>query len=279
MKKIISLVLCLVMLISLSACSIFDNTLVKAIKAAAELKSFHADISAQCQLDAQISGDIIGSHDINTDLAGEAAADFVLSPFAFRIDGELTEAGALPGFISLPLLTVYGESAGDSSLHVYYGTNNNFKGYALRLSGGKLNKSALLKLLTGGSKLFEKAGTEEINGFQALRYDGVLTEAVLNSLLELAAGDNKITVSGNVPVSVWIDKDSSMIVRTDIDLSQMSESIAALISDKLNTEIGGYELSLRLCPENLKLSIYFSRFNAVDSIEVPEVIAQSKSAA
>jgi len=278
MKKIFSLILCLALLLSLSACSLFDSTLVKAIKATMELESLHADISAECSLKAAVSGSL-GEHEMELDVAAEATADAITSPFAFRMDAKLNDTEYIPDFIPVPTLTVYGESVG-SSVHVYFGADDNFKGYALSLSGdGKLDKGALLKLLTAGAKVFSEVGTEEINGFEAIRYDGVFTEAMMKSLLELAGADESVVISGDIPLSIWINKSSSMIVRIDVDLSGISESLSELISEGLSLNIGQYAIILKLSPENLKLSIRFSGFNSIESINVPEVIAQAKAAA
>lgn len=274
LRKILALVLCLVMLFSLSACSLFDTKLIKAMKAMAELESFHTDISASGVVSANLDSSGGDGKALDVDFAAEAEGDFILSPFAFRLDGAVTENSLLPSGL-LPVVTVYGE-ASDGRLNVYYGANDNFKGYSIGAAEGSFDSKSLLKLLGTGSKLFKEVGTEQINGVSALRYDGVFTEETLSALLKLAGADESIVINGDIPVSVWIDSESYHIVRLDVDLSGICESLTALAGNLAEINVGSYTLSFGFGFKNLKLTLDFSSFNAVESINVPEVIASAK---
>jgi len=276
MKKALSLLMCFVLLFSMTACGLFDSTLIKSIKAMSKLESFHADITADCLVSADI--DAIGStKSIELDLTADAAADFILSPLQFRLDGTLTENNIVPDFIPLPGFSLYGESAGNR-VNVYAGIDGQYKGYSLGVAGGsEFDTGALVKLLRGSSKLFKEAGSETIGSSEAVRYDGTITQEMLSSILALAGASEDFSITGSIPISVWIDKASFMMLRLDMDLSGISENFSSLLSNIVEINLGVLDLSLDLVPKSVEISILFSQFNSVQSIEVPEVIALSKA--
>jgi len=277
MKKITAVILCLAMLLSLSACSFFDNKLIKAIKATAALESLHAELTAEGVVSANLDGSGFEQKSLDVTFTAGADADIIASPLCFRADAAILENDLVPTEL-LPYVTVYGERADSKSVNVYYGSGDSFKGYNLSISDGSFDMSKLLKLLGTGSKLFKEAGSEKINGTEAVRYDGVFSEEFISSLLALA-GKSDIKIEGDVPVSLWIDAESYHILRLDADLSGICESLSAFVSDVAKLDIGAFGLSFGFSFAELKLSVELSGFNAIEEIDVPAPIAYAKEQA
>lgn len=274
MKKFIAIILSLAMLLSLSACSLFDNKLIKAVKVTAELESLRAELTADGVISANLDGSGFEQKSYDITFTAGADADIIASPFAFRIDAAILENDLVPADL-LPYATVYGERADGEGINVYYGVGDNFKGYNLRVSEGSFELSKLLKLFGTASKLFKEAGSETLSGTAALRYDGVFTEELIKSLLALA-GESDFVISGDVPVSVWIDAQNYRILRLDADLSGICESLSALVSDVANMDIGSFGISFGFSFSELKLCVDFSQFDAIEELEIPAPIAYAK---
>jgi len=277
MKRIISLILCLVLLLSLPACGLFDNKLIKAVKATAELDSLRAELTAEGILSANLDGSGFEQKSLDVAFTAGADADIIASPLSFRIDAAVLENDLVPAEL-LPYVTVYGERADSKGINVYYGIGDKYKGYNISLKEGSFELSKLLKVISGSTKLFKEAGSEKINGADALRYEGVFTAELISSLLALA-GKSDLKIAGDVPVSVWIDAQNYRILRLEANLSGICESLSALVSDVAKLDIGNYGLSFGFAFSELEISVDFSQFNSIDTIDIPEPIAKAKNSA
>ena len=277
MKKIIALVLCAAMLLCLCGCSLFDSKLIKAMRAMGSLESFHADISAEGVVSANLDSTGSDTKSLDVDFQAQAAGDFVLSPFAFHMEGGVVDNSLIPSGL-IPQLSLYGEGVG-GRLHLYYGIDGNYKGYSIGAKdGGKLDTKAIYKLITAGSKLFKEVGTEDLDGVSAIRYDGTLTKSTIDAILSLAGAEDALNITGDIPLSIWIDAENYYILRLDADLSGLCEGISQLLSGVAELNVGEFGLSFGFSVSGLKISIRFSGFNAVESVEVPAPVAEAKAA-
>ena len=133
---------------------------------------------------------------------------------------------------------------------------------------------------------FKEAGTEEINGSTATRYDGVITQEGLETVLE-ASGvldqyesmgiegmDDLLGEMGDLPMSIWIDNESGLPVKYEMDMAVMMQNLM----DKLmaeDPEVAGENLTVDKC----SLVMTCSDFNTIDSIEIPEEALNAPSSA
>ena len=262
MKKIVSLLMCIVMLLSFSGCSLLDSALVKSVKAMNNLNSFHADISAE------VSGSINvmeSSHEL--ELEANAEGNMILSPLSFGF------VGSLAGNEALPSLSVYGSRQSDS-LEISVGTGDTYTDYSVAMSdsGKSLKLTDVLEFIASGTLFFTEKGIDEINGSEAVRYDGTVSESTLKLLLSYAGLENTDNISGRIPVSLWIDTTSYMIVRLDADLSEIAPGIGKMISDSISVTAFGKDIPVNVEIGSANISILFSDFNGIESIAFPESV-------
>jgi len=261
-KRILALVLSAAMILVLCGCSLFDTTLIKSVRAMGKLESFHADITAD--LSGRIS---VMENSYDLDLKADAESDMILNPMALRLEGRLCDYDFLPSVL------IYAKSD-PGVLKFAFGTSvsSSLSQYAMDLPDESftINVEDIIKLLTSGTLLFEEKGTEDINSSPAVRYDGVLNEQALEAIISLSGIDEDIDIENDIPVSVWIDTKTYMIVRLDADLSALAPAVAAYVADAVNLDIAGTEIPLELSADKLYLSILFSQFNSVEEIQLPE---------
>jgi len=259
-RRISALILTAAMFLGLSGCSLFDSRLIKAVRAMGELESFHGDISADF---SGIVSVLDSSHEL--ELQAKAETDMILSPLSFKLEGEVLNQQLFSPVV------VYGKSDA-SSIVVAVGAadSQTLSQYALNLSGEarSIEPGDIIKLITSGALLFEEKGSEDIGGSPATRYDGVINEQVLKTLLAIY-GSN-LSISGDIPMSIWVDNESSMIVRLDADLSGIAGAFGEYLAGLVKLSIAGNDISVNVKAEKLALSILFSQFNAIEEVKLPE---------
>lgn len=132
-----------------------------------------------------------------------------------------------------------------------------------------------LYLNTGSS--FQEAGTETVEGKEAVRYDGVITNDSFNELFEATGildqfstlGVNEETAKsmltdlGDLPLSIWVEKDSGLPVKYDMDMTAMMQSIMT----KAMEAAGSTET---ITIETVHMTMLVHGIDNVESIEIPQ---------
>lgn len=120
---------------------------------------------------------------------------------------------------------------------------------------------------------FTAAGTEEVNGTQTTRIEGVLTgdsmkEALKTSGIESAYADMGLSADdllalmdgmGDLPVKLWISADG-YVMRYELDMTAMMQAVFDNLS-------GGEENPITISTTLVRMTC--SNFDAVPAIEVP----------
>ena len=131
-----------------------------------------------------------------------------------------------------------------------------------------------LDLFLSSSKSFQEQGTEEINGVETVRYDGVLSNDVIDEVLTsygtldqlgMSAEDvqSMIFSLGDVPVSCWIDKANYMVVQYQIDMTSMMQQLMSGMLESEGAEAG------ELAVDAMTILLTISNTNNVEVIELP----------
>ena len=112
-------------------------------------------------------------------------------------------------------------------------------------------------------------------GSDAIRYNGKITSDELRQALELADVKQSLEESldveldddvfedlGDVPVSIWIDVKSGMIVRIEMDMSDVMQGLVPVLVDKAmeKTDVG---IGVNTKVYEVTVSITLSEFDAV----------------
>ena len=125
----------------------------------------------------------------------------------------------------------------------------------------------------------EEIGVETVGGVEAARYDGVITKEHLQEVLKNTgvlddlgdAMDLKKSLEdaaentaglGDIPISIWIDKEAMLPVRYEMDMTEMMQKLMDQVSTALSME---YPTVSRV-----KVSMTIGSIDAVDAITIPD---------
>ena len=292
-----ALFLALLMLFSLSACSVFSTKMAAAIQKTSKLRSFHVDVEASLELalcldasrdpeaEAEDGEDASAAEGARQELplrgsftgSGECYTD----PFQLHLDTELS----LPGSSSKRL--IYGEK--DENAYYFYSRLNDGsiwqKNGLAAWSAGKIDG---VKYLVQAADFFEASGTETVGGYTATRYDGAIPGEYLSGLftlyrlreflcdgLGLQLAEGVLEETADVPASIWLDTESGMIVRLDADLGAFGRAASEKQLAAARGALGFGSLGLSLELRDLRVSMRFSDFNGAADFQIPD---EAKSA-
>ena len=121
---------------------------------------------------------------------------------------------------------------------------------------------------------FKKTGTEDVAGVKADKYEGVITEDYLQTVLEESGldeqfgfdGEDSATLkelfegSGEMPITIWIDGEKLLPVKYYFDMTNM---MSALMKNMGTDEEG-------LAIDKVILSMVLTGFDNVDAIDIPQ---------
>ncbi len=281
LKRVMVLALTLAVVLSFSACGSFEMSIMKGAKKMQELESLHMDMT----MDAGFNIGVMGQ-EIPIDVKATNSADVQTNPQRLLMEMEAEVMG------EKQTIHLYVEQNGDK-----YTMADSFDGtnwvlddtFSMDVSkfADMIDPKASVAVLAKYGSAFEKAGTENIMGYDTVRYDGVISSDDLMELAdllsieelagmgidiseeELAELKNALKGPYNVPCSIWLESKSGMIIRYDIDLTEM---MGIIIATALAEEIVGTEaeaLGIEIKVNNMKVSTVFSQFDEIGEIQRP----------
>ena len=138
-----------------------------------------------------------------------------------------------------------------------------------------LDGKATMDLYLTSASSFTEGVTETVGDVEATRYDGVISgekmeevlqsSGVLSQLDKMGMGDvsSMLTGLGDLPVSIWVAKDTYYPVKYEMDMAQMMQSIMEkAISNQAGVDVG-------LTVGKMDVSMVMRDFNAIGEIEIP----------
>lgn len=139
-----------------------------------------------------------------------------------------------------------------------------------------------IEMYLENAESFKENGTDDINGTEAVRYDGTITGESLENAINSTLGDLGTSIDGtdlsaseifngigDLTLSVWIDKETLTVRKYEMDMSEiMSKLFENMSAD--DESLAGIDVS------KVFLSMTVSSYNDIDSITVPDDV---KSAA
>lgn len=245
-----------------------EEVLTKAQEAMADVTSMGYDMTMDLSMGAE--GETLA-------ISTVTRADTVLSPLAMKAEMEM-DLGDLGGTTSM---TIYAKEQDGSYLTVVGAPDEAGK---MTWQSSSMDALGELENLSGTDSLqlyldsiqnFTQGESETVNGVEATRYDGVilgedLSEVIaasgaLSQLDSLGMGEmsDLFTDMGDLPVSLWIAKETYYPVKYEMDLTEMMQSILdKTLSEQLGADIG-------LTVEQAALSMTIRDINQVGEIEIP----------
>lgn len=268
-KRILVFAILAAMLLSLCGCGMFRTRVAKAAIKMSKLDSLHADVEMQIGMGISLLG-----QDVNADAAITGGADIQRDPERVYVNLMAEVAGFEQN------LLFYGVGR-DDGFDVYSSADSGdswTKGSVEDDDSSKNSKAdgkSLFLLLSDSAASFKEYGKEKVNGSDAIGYNGKITSDELRQALELANAKQDLEESldveldddvfedlGDVPVSIWIDVKSGMIVRVEMDMSDVMQGLVPVLVDKAmeKTDVG---IGVNTKVYEVTVSITLSEFDAV----------------
>ena len=268
-KRILVFAILAAMLLSLCGCGMFRTHVAKAAIKMSKLDSLHADIEMQIGMGISLLG-----QDVNADAAITGGADIQRDPERVYVNLMAEVAGFEQN------LLFYGVGR-DDGFDVYSSADSGDSWTKDSIENDDSSKSSkadgksVFLLLSDSAASFKEYGKEKVNGSDAIRYNGKITSDELRQALELANAKQALEESldveldddvfedlGDVPVSIWIDVKSGMIVRIEMDMSDVMQGLVPVLVDKAmeKADIG---IGVNTKVYEVTVSITLSEFDAV----------------
>lgn len=268
-KRILVFAILAAMLLSLCGCGMFRTHVAKAAIKMSKLESLHADIEMQIGMGISVLG-----QDVNADATVTGGADIQRDPERVYVNMNAEVAG----FEQNMLLYAVGR---DDGFDVYSSADSGDSWTKDSIENDDSSKNSkadgksLFLLLSDSAASFKEYGKEKVNGSDAIRYNGKITSDELRQALELADVKQSLEESldveldddvfedlGDVPVSIWIDVKSGMIVRVEMDMSDVMQGLVPVLVDKAmeKTDVG---IGVNTKVYEVTVSITLSEFDAV----------------
>ena len=268
-KRILVFAILAAMLLSLCGCGMFRTHVAKAAIKMSKLESLHADVEMQIGMGISVLG-----QDVNADATVTGGADIQRDPERVYVNMNAEVAG----FEQNMLLYAVGR---DGGADVYSSADSGESWTKDSIENDDSSKSSkadgksVFLLLSDSAASFKEYGKEKVNGSDAIRYNGKITSDELKQSLELADVKQSLEESldveldddvfedlGDVPVSIWIDVKSGMIVRVEMDMSDVMQGLVPVLVDKAmeKTDVG---IGVNTKVYDATVSITLSEFDAV----------------
>lgn len=268
-KRILVFAILAAMLLSLCGCGMFRTHVAKAAIKMSKLDSLHADVEMQIGMGISLLG-----QDVNADAAITGGADIQRDPERVYVNLMAEVAGFEQN------LLFYGVGR-DGGADVYSSADSGESWTKDSIENDDSSKNSkadgksLFLLLSDSAASFKEYGKEKVNGSDAIRYNGKITSDELRQALELANAKQALEESldveldddvfedlGDVPVSIWIDVKSGMIVRIEMDMSDVMQGLVPVLVDKAmeKADIG---IGVNTKVYEVTVSITLSEFDAV----------------
>lgn len=268
-KRIIVFAILAAMLLSLCGCGLFRTRVAKAAVKMSKLESLHADVEMQLGVDLSLLG-----QDINADVSVTGGADIQRDPAQAYMDLTAEVAGIEQG------LLLYGIER-DGGFDVYYSADSGENWIKdsidtdVDAKDTKVDGKSVFLLLSDSAASFKEYGKEKVNGADTIRYNGEITSDELKMALKLANAkqaleeglgaeldDDVFSDIGSIPVSIWVDVKTDMIVRVEMNLSEAMQGLVPAIVDKAMSKAGvGIDVDTKV--HDVIVSITLSEFDAV----------------
>ena len=246
-----------------------EDALTRAQAAFADVKSMHYTID----MDMGFSADG-ESMEMNT----TAEADCIVDPIMMDMDMTMDMMGLFDMDLKMYVVqdgstyTMYtGMDNGDGTMSWSKDTLADLGDIA------QYNGKASMDIYLENGSNFKEIGAEDVDGVSAVRYDGVISQDSLKSVMDtsgvleqyeslgLEGMEDLLDEMGDLPVSIWLDPDSDLPVKYEMDMTQMMQNMMnKLLAEEEETADIGFTV------DKCVISMVCSDYNTVSNIEIPE---------
>ena len=281
LTKLLAAAVVLTMALALAACGGSGGETAEDIMTRAQ-KAFDGITSMHYTMDMDMSFSAEGE---SIDMTTKAEADCVVEPIAIDMDMTVDMMGLFDMTFKMYLI-----QDGDQFI-TYTGMDDGEGGYTwskdVMEDMGDMSQydgQASMKVYLDNISSFKEAGTEEVAGVTATRYDGVIAQDSLKEVMEASGTleqyesmgieglDDLLGEMGDLPVSIWIDQKTDLPVKYEMDMTAMMQSMMdKLIAEDPDTAEAGFTV------DKCSVVMICTDYNAIDAIEVPEEALNASS--
>ena len=281
LKRAAALLLALAIVLGLSGCGgKFERKLIKGAKQMQKIENLHMDLSADIDMELTLI-----KKKIPMDFDVLSASDVQISPFKMSSSHESDFMG-----LSKEVYSYVEKSEGGYEIMSSLDGRNWVSEYVeSEESESEIDFLGMLSLALKYTSSFEEKGQEQLGSYNTILFEGTVTDENLRELLELLGGREvfekslegfsnveqalySLDESYSIPSRVWIDENSGIIIKYELDLTELGVKLfeAAMLDmlDELNYEIPKKAMKLKL--SKLVLSLSLSQFDAVGEIKIPK---------
>lgn len=270
MTKWMALGLALVMLISLTACgggSSTEDVMKAAQEALNEVTSMRYDMSMDMTLSA-------GGQTIESNTSGVIAYNAEPLAMEMKMTMDMGAQGQFDMFMYV--------SQEDDNLVMYMsdGTNWGKQTLADAAQLEQYNAQDSMGIYLENIDSFQEAGTEQVNGSDAIKYEGVIANDALNEVMAASGMEEQLAQYGlteeeaaaiyqdlgDLPVAIWIAKESNLPVKYEMDMTAMMQNIMTKMFENMDVATEDMDFTV----DNMFISMTLYDFNNVGEIEIPE---------
>lgn len=272
-QRACALVVAMILLLGLSACGSrepsFEEVMTKAISELNNTGSMHCDMSMEITI-------AINEQSVSTTMF--ISMDSIADPVLAKADMSASSLGTSMNAM------IYVEQNGDTYTK-YISTDGRNWAAQTGLQMPEISQFTpqhALELYLSGSERFKKIGSDTINGFQAVRYDGSISTDFVSDVLEMSGMAAQFSSYGltaeqfvelyrdteDIRMSVWIDEESGLPVRSDLDMSETMNTIMGKLMKEILGDTPGFNLSL----ERAQITMMLSQFDSIDPIVIPDAV-------
>lgn len=283
LKKLLALCVIAAMVLSITACGdggdskggdpSSDNIMEKAAAAMESVKNYNLTMDMEMNMSAQ--GQTI---ETLTKAEGSCIADPLLMKLNMTMD--MGQIGAMD-------MIMFAEKDGEN--YVTYMSEDNGTTWIKQITdseeGSQIKQYDVrdsMDLYLESVENFKENGTETINGSEAVRYDGVISKDAIDEVMAATGADQQLESLGlsedaadmykdlgELPVSIWIDKETSLPVKCDMDMTEIMQSLMAKMMSAIAKNDSSAE-DIELTVDKMFISMTMSDFNNVEPFEIPE---------
>lgn len=272
-KRTVALALGAALAVSLTACGSGTNKEDASAKIQAALEKVNAvknmDATMQMEMDLSVMG-----QSVETDTTMNMTC--FNDPVKVKADMTMT-MGSLGGIS----MSVYADATdGNYTIYMFDGSNwTTQEADISQLGQYDAQKSMSLYLECGED--FALAGSEEINGATADKYSGVIRgEALEKVLASTAATQSMESVSGelnladlysdlgDLPITVWVDRETGYPVRYYLAMTEMMQSILEKVAPTA-AEVGETNINGMMTVNQVNITMDCYNFNNATEFEIP----------
>lgn len=281
LTKLLAAAVVLTMALALAACGgsggqSAEDILTRSQEAFNSITSMHYSIDMDMAFSAE-------GESVNISTAAEA--DCIVEPMTINMDMTMDMMGLFDMTFKM-----YMVQDGDKII-TYTGMDDGEGGYTwskdVMDDMGDMSQydgQASMKVYLDNISSFKEAGTEEVAGVTATRYDGVIAQDSLKEVMEASGTldqyeslgieglDDLLGEMGDLPVSIWIDQKTDLPVKYEMDMTAMMQS---MMSKLLAEDPDAAEADFTV--DKCSIVMICSDYNSISSIEIPEEALNASS--